>query len=44
MIILNPWGFLALLGIPIVVYIHMLQRRSKRIPVSTLFLLNVVSS
>jgi hypothetical protein len=42
MIFLNPWGALALLGIPIVLYIHMLQRRSKRLPVSTLFLLEAV--
>ena len=42
MIFLNPWGALALLGIPVVLYIHMLQRRSKRLPVSTLFLLEAV--
>lgn len=36
--IANPWGFLALLGIPVVVAIHLLQRRSRQVVVSTLFL------
>ena len=35
----NPWGLLALLGIPAVLAIHFLQRRVRVIPVSTLFLL-----
>ena len=35
----NPLGFLALLGVPAVVAIHFLQRRSRRAVVSTLFLL-----
>ncbi len=35
----NPLGFLALLGIPAVLAIHFLQRRSKQAVVSTLFLL-----
>lgn len=35
----NPLGFLALLGIPAVLAIHFLQRRSRQITVSTLFLL-----
>lgn len=35
----NPWGLLALLGIPAVLAIHLLQRRARIIPVSTLFLL-----
>lgn len=35
----NPLGFLALLGIPAVVLIHLLQVRSRRVRVSTLFLL-----
>lgn len=37
---LNPLGLLALLSIPIIIYIHMLQRKSKKRRVSTLFLLN----
>ena len=36
----NPWGFLALLGVPAVVVIHFLQRRSRQAVVSTLFLLS----
>lgn len=35
----NPAGFWALLGIPIILLIHLLQRESKRLPISTLFLL-----
>ena len=35
----NPWGALALLGIPIVVAIHCLQQKSRALQVSTLFLL-----
>lgn len=35
----NPLGFLALLGLPAVLAIHFLQRRSKQAVVSTLFLL-----
>ncbi|WP_411825287.1 vWA domain-containing protein [Luteolibacter sp. AS25] len=35
----NPLGLLALLGLPIVLAIHFLQRKSITIPVSTLFLL-----
>ncbi|MDB6135112.1 MAG: hypothetical protein JWM59_3355 [Verrucomicrobiales bacterium] len=35
----NPWGLLALLGIPAILAIHLLQRRARIIPVSTLFLL-----
>lgn len=35
----NPLGLLALLGIPVVLAIHFLQRKAKEIPVSTLFLL-----
>jgi hypothetical protein len=35
----NPLGFLALLGIPAVLAIHFLQRRSRQLTVSTLFLL-----
>ena len=35
----NPLGFFALLGLPAVVAIHFLQRRSRRAVVSTLFLL-----
>lgn len=36
---LNPWGALALLGIPAVLLIHILQRRMRKVRVSTLFLL-----
>lgn len=36
----NPFGFLALLGIPVVLAIHFLQRRSRVEVVSTLFLLD----
>ncbi len=36
----NPLGLLALLGIPAVLAIHFLQRRTKELPVSTLFLLD----
>lgn len=35
----NPLGLLALLGIPAVLAIHFLQRKSVELPVSTLFLL-----
>lgn len=35
----NPLGLLALLGVPVVLAIHFLQRRTRTIPVSTLFLL-----
>lgn len=38
----NPLGFWALLGIPIVLAIHLLQRHSRRIPTSTLFLLEIL--
>lgn len=34
----NPWGFLALLGIPAVILIHLLRRKSRQVVVSTLFL------
>lgn len=39
MTLLNPWGFLALLAIPLVLLIHFFQRQAKVLPVSTLFLL-----
>jgi hypothetical protein len=35
----NPWGALALLGVPIVIAIHCLQRKSRALQISTLFLL-----
>ncbi|MBQ97722.1 MAG: hypothetical protein CMP30_06965 [Roseibacillus sp.] len=38
-ILTNPAGFFALLGIPAVILIHFLQRQAKVLPVSTLFLL-----
>lgn len=38
----TPLGFLALLGIPAILLIHFLQRESRRLPVSTLFLLESI--
>lgn len=35
----NPWGFLALFGLPVVLAIHLLQRTARRVETSTLFLL-----
>ncbi len=40
MILGNPLGLLALLGIPAVLLIHFLQRQSRTVTVSTLFLLD----
>jgi len=37
----NPWGLLALLGIPVVLAIHFLHRHRTAIPVSTLFLIDI---
>ncbi len=39
LVLTNPAGFWALLGIPAVVLIHFLQRQARVIPISTLFLL-----
>jgi len=39
----NPLGLLALIGIPAILAIHLFQRRSRRIPISTLFLLEASS-
>jgi hypothetical protein len=39
LIFANPWGALALLGLPVVVAIHCLQQKSRRLTISTLFLL-----
>ncbi len=39
----NPWGLLALIGVPVVVAIHFLQRRHREIPISTLFLLDAAA-
>jgi hypothetical protein len=39
LVLTNPAGFWALLGIPAVILIHFLQRQAKVIPISTLFLL-----
>jgi hypothetical protein len=36
----NPWGGLALLGLPAVVAIHCLQQKSRTLKISTLFLLD----
>lgn len=38
LIFAQPWGFLALLAIPVVLLIHMLQRERRILPTSTLFL------
>lgn len=38
----NPLGLLALLGIPAILAVHFLQRRARRLPVSTWFLLEQV--
>ena len=39
LVLTNPWGFLGLLGIPALVLIYYLRRKSKVVRVSTLFLL-----
>jgi hypothetical protein len=36
----NPWGFLGLLAIPAILAIHFLREKSRRVRVSTLFLLD----
>ena len=38
-VLANPWGFLALAAVPLLVAIHSLQQRSRRVVTSTLFLL-----
>ena len=38
LVLANPWGLLALTGLLAVVAIHLLRRRSRRVAVSTLFL------
>lgn len=35
----NPWGLLAVLGLPAVLVIHLLRRKSRQVWVSTLFLI-----
>lgn len=42
MFLANPYGLLALLGIPAVLLIHFFQRTARELPVSTLFLLEHV--
>lgn len=37
----NPWGLLGLLGIPVVLAIHLLHRHRRKVPISTLFLIEV---
>ena len=39
----NPWGLLALFGLPVVLAIHLLRHRTRFIPVSTLFLLDITA-
>jgi len=41
LILANPWGLLALTGLLAVVAIHLLRRRSRRVSVSTLFLVEL---
>ncbi len=38
----NPLGFWALLGLPTVLLIHLLQRQSQTFPISTLFMLDAI--
>ena len=38
----NPLGFLALLGVPVILLIHLLQRQSQAFPISTLFMLDAI--
>ena len=38
-VLANPWGFLALAAVPLLVAIHSLRQRSRRVVTSTLFLL-----
>jgi hypothetical protein len=38
----NPIGFLALLGVPVILLIHLLQRQSQTFPISTLFMLDAI--
>lgn len=40
LILANPMGLWMLLGLPVVIGIHFLQSRSRRIEISTLFLLD----
>ena len=39
LILTNPWGLLALLGIPLLILIYYLRRKAQVVTVSTLFLL-----
>lgn len=39
---LNPWGLMALLGIPALLLIHLLRRKSRTVTVSTMFLVEDV--
>lgn len=39
LVLANTWGLWALLGLPAVIAIHFLQRRNRRVPATTLFLL-----
>ncbi len=38
----NPWGLLAVAGLPAVVALHFLRRKSRRVPASTMFLVDRV--
>lgn len=42
LIFLNPWGWLALLGVPVLLAIHRLQRKARDTPSTTLFLLEAL--
>ena len=38
----NPIGLLALLGVPVILLIHLLQRQSQNLPISTLFMVDAI--
>lgn len=40
--LLNPWGLLALAGVPVIIAIHLLRRQSREVTTSTLFLLEKI--
>lgn len=42
LLLLNPWGLLALAGLPVILAIHLLRRQSREVRASTLFLLDKI--
>lgn len=42
LLLLNPWGLLALAGLPVILAIHLLRRQSREVRASTLFLLEKI--